>query len=89
MDEVGRALKGSEQRPPSPSGLIRPRLTSRLLDPASYRVAQVIAPADGKVLFQNQEIAFVVAIDRYVAADAADLVEVEYEELPVVVDPFF
>src|ERR1700678_700670 len=44
--------------------------------------------ADGKVLFQNQEIAFVVATDRYVAADAADLVEVEYEALPVLVDPF-
>ena len=44
--------------------------------------------ADEKVLFQNQEVAFVVAEDRYVAADAADLVEVEYEELPVVVDPF-
>ena len=39
--------------------------------------------ADGKVLFQNQEVAFVVADDRYVAADAADAVEVEYEELPV------
>ena len=44
--------------------------------------------ADGKVLFQNQEIAFIVATDRYIAADAADLVEVEYEALPVVVDPF-
>ncbi len=44
--------------------------------------------ADGKVLFQNQEIAFVVATDRYIAADAADLVEVEYEALPVLVDPF-
>jgi aerobic carbon-monoxide dehydrogenase large subunit len=44
--------------------------------------------ADGKVLYQNQEIAFIVATDRYIAADAADLVEVEYEELPVVVDPF-
>jgi len=44
--------------------------------------------ADGKVLFQNQEIAFVVATDRYVAADAAELVEVEYEELPPLVDPF-
>ncbi len=44
--------------------------------------------ADGKVLFQNQEVAFVIAEDRYVAADAADLVEVEYEALPVNVDPF-
>ncbi|MBZ5531526.1 MAG: carbon-monoxide dehydrogenase large subunit [Acidobacteriia bacterium] len=43
--------------------------------------------ATGKVLFQAQEVAFVVAEDRYVAADAADLVEVEYEELPVLVDP--
>jgi aerobic carbon-monoxide dehydrogenase large subunit len=43
--------------------------------------------ADGKALFQNQEVAFVIAEDRYVAADAADLVEVEYEALPVNVDP--
>src|SRR4029453_16458085 len=43
--------------------------------------------ADGKVLFQNQEVAFVVAESRYAAADAADLVEVEYEALPVNVDP--
>ena len=43
--------------------------------------------ADEKVVFQNQEVAFVVADDRYVAADAAELVEVEYEELPGVVDP--
>src|SRR6202045_2772766 len=44
--------------------------------------------ADGKVLYQNQEVAFVIAEDRYTAADAADLVEVEYEALPVNVDPF-
>jgi carbon-monoxide dehydrogenase large subunit len=44
--------------------------------------------ADGKVLFQGQEVAYVVAEDRYIAADAVELVEVEYEELPVVVDPF-
>ena len=44
--------------------------------------------ADDKVLFQNQEVAFVVAEDRYIAADAIELVEVEYEELPVVIDPF-
>ncbi len=44
--------------------------------------------ADGKVLFQGQEVAYVVAKDRYIAADAVELVDVEYEELPVVVDPF-
>ena len=43
--------------------------------------------ATGKVLFQAQEVAFVVAEDQYGAADAAELVEVEYEELPVLVDP--
>jgi aerobic carbon-monoxide dehydrogenase large subunit len=43
--------------------------------------------ADGKVLFQNQEVAFVVAESREAAADAVDLVEVEYEALPVNVDP--
>src|SRR6202049_3038466 len=43
--------------------------------------------ATGKVLFQAQEVAFVVAEDRYTAADAAELVEVEYEELSVLVDP--
>jgi len=44
--------------------------------------------ADEKVLFQNQEVAFVVAEDRYAAADAVELVEVEYEELPVINDAF-
>ncbi|AXS40035.1 aerobic carbon-monoxide dehydrogenase large subunit [Breoghania sp. L-A4] len=44
--------------------------------------------ADGKVLFQMQEVAFVIAEDRYIAADAVELVEVEYEDLPVVIDPF-
>jgi aerobic carbon-monoxide dehydrogenase large subunit len=42
--------------------------------------------ADGKVLFQNQEIAFVVADDRYIAADAVELIEVDYEELPALND---
>jgi carbon-monoxide dehydrogenase large subunit len=44
--------------------------------------------ADEKVLFPNQEVAFVIADDRYVAADAVELIEVEYEALPPLVDPF-
>ena len=44
--------------------------------------------ADEKVLFQNQEIAFVIAEDRYIAADAVELVDVEYEELPPLTDAF-
>jgi carbon-monoxide dehydrogenase large subunit len=51
----------------------------------SYDKQMVLAT--GKVLFQSQEVAFVVAEDRYTAADAAELVEVDYEELPVLVDP--
>jgi carbon-monoxide dehydrogenase large subunit len=42
--------------------------------------------ATDKVRFQGQEVAFVVAEDRYAARDALELIEVEYEELPVVVD---
>jgi carbon-monoxide dehydrogenase large subunit len=44
--------------------------------------------ADGRVSFQNQEIAFVIAQDRYITDDAIQLIDVEYEELPVIVDPF-
>jgi aerobic carbon-monoxide dehydrogenase large subunit len=54
--------------------------------PTLYFDKQMVL-ATGKVLFQAQEVAFVVAEDRYIAADAAELVEVEYEELPVLVDP--
>ena len=43
--------------------------------------------ADGKVLFQGQEVAFVVAEDRYAAADGIEAVLVEYEELAVLVNP--
>jgi carbon-monoxide dehydrogenase large subunit len=43
--------------------------------------------AHEKVHFQNQEVAFVVAEDRYAAADGIQAVEVEYEELPVLIDP--
>ena len=38
--------------------------------------------ATDKVRFQGQEVAFVVAEDRYAARDALELIEVEYEPLP-------
>src|SRR4029078_1399042 len=44
-------------------------------------------PVD-KVMYQAQEGAAVLATDRYTAADGVDLVEVDYDPLPVVVDPF-
>ncbi|HYW93866.1 MAG TPA: aerobic carbon-monoxide dehydrogenase large subunit [Gammaproteobacteria bacterium] len=43
--------------------------------------------ADEKVCFQEQEVAVVIADDRYIAADAVELVEVEYQGLEPVVDP--
>jgi aerobic carbon-monoxide dehydrogenase large subunit len=39
-----------------------------------------------KVRFQGQEVAFVVAEDRYAARDALELIDVEYDELPPVMD---
>ena len=42
--------------------------------------------SDGVVRFVGEGVAAVVATDRYTASDAADLVDVEYEDLPVVVD---
>jgi carbon-monoxide dehydrogenase large subunit len=42
--------------------------------------------ATDKVRFQGQEVAFVVAEDHYSARDALELIEVEYEQLPAVVD---
>ncbi|MGC1380873.1 MAG: aerobic carbon-monoxide dehydrogenase large subunit [Candidatus Baltobacteraceae bacterium] len=44
--------------------------------------------AIGKVLYQYQEVAGVVATSREIAIDAAELVEVEYEPLDPVVDPY-
>jgi aerobic carbon-monoxide dehydrogenase large subunit len=42
--------------------------------------------ATDKVRFQGQEVAFVVAADKYAARDALELIDVEYEPLPAVVD---
>jgi aerobic carbon-monoxide dehydrogenase large subunit len=42
--------------------------------------------ATDKVRFQGQEVAFVVAEDRYAARDALELINVSYEPLPPVVD---
>jgi carbon-monoxide dehydrogenase large subunit len=43
--------------------------------------------ATDKVRFQGQEVAAVIASDPFVAEDALDLIEVEYEPLQAVVDP--
>jgi aerobic carbon-monoxide dehydrogenase large subunit len=48
---------------------------------------QMVLPTD-RVMYQAQEVAAVIATDRYTAADGVEAVEVDYEPLPVVVDPF-
>src|SRR5215831_220571 len=48
---------------------------------------QMVLPVE-KVMYQAQEVAAVLATDRYIAADGVQAVQVEYEPLPVVVDPF-
>src|ERR687887_1591030 len=47
---------------------------------------QMVLPVD-RVVYQAQEVAAVVATERYIAADGVQLVQVDYEPLPVVVDP--
>src|ERR1700730_12177825 len=42
--------------------------------------------ADGQVRYVGEAIAAVVADNRYLAEDAAELVEVEYDALPAVID---
>ncbi len=44
--------------------------------------------ATEKVRHYGEAVAAVVAESRYIAEDACDLIEVEYEQLPVVIDPF-
>jgi carbon-monoxide dehydrogenase large subunit len=48
---------------------------------------QMVLPTD-RVMYQAQEVAAVVATDRYAAADGVDAVEVEYEPMTPVLDPF-
>jgi carbon-monoxide dehydrogenase large subunit len=50
----------------------------------SYDTQAVLAT--DKVRFQGQEVAFVIADDRYSARDALELIDVEYDALPAVVN---
>src|SRR6478736_6983579 len=47
---------------------------------------QMVLPTD-TVMYQSQEVAAVVATTKYIAADGVAAVEVDYEPLPVIVDP--
>jgi 2-furoyl-CoA dehydrogenase large subunit len=44
--------------------------------------------AAGRVRYVGEPVAVVIAADRYLAEDALELIEVDYEPLPAIVDPF-
>src|SRR5262249_27098594 len=48
---------------------------------------QMVLPIE-KVVYYAQEVCVVIATDRYIAADAIEKVQVDYEPLDPVVDPF-
>jgi len=68
-------------------GLPRPELLGdnfAWMPTLSYDTQAVLAT--DKVRFQGQEVAFVVADSRYIAKDALELIDVDYEPLPPVMD---
>jgi carbon-monoxide dehydrogenase large subunit len=58
--------------------------TSRMKD---YHTTAIFALATGKVRFAGEAVVGVVAQSRYLAEDAAELIDIEYEPLPLVIDP--
>ncbi|MET7399823.1 aerobic carbon-monoxide dehydrogenase large subunit [Dactylosporangium sp. NPDC005572] len=66
------------------TGAVLETLSLAWMPTLSYDTQAVLAT--DKVRFQNQEVAFVVAENHYIARDALELIEVEYEPLPVVAD---
>jgi aerobic carbon-monoxide dehydrogenase large subunit len=67
------------------AGLVRPvRATSRM---AHYQATAMQPLATGKVRYVGEPVVAVLAESRYVAEDAAELVEIEYDPLPDVSDP--
>jgi carbon-monoxide dehydrogenase large subunit len=74
---TGEDIKGKIKPLPTPPTL--PLL------PASYPKHWPLAV--DRVKFNGEPVAAILAEDKYVAEDAAELIEVEYRELPVITDP--
>jgi carbon-monoxide dehydrogenase large subunit len=65
--------------------MVRPlRATSRM---AGYYATPIFPLARGKVRYVGEPVVGVVAESRYLAEDAAELIEIDFEPLPVVADP--
>ena len=73
---------------PGVAAVIGPAQTAELRPfPLSVRTPMpYYAGATDRVRFVGEPVAVVVAADRYLAEDAAELVDVDYEELPAVTD---
>ena len=77
--------RGTSQSPGSDHrGLARDAEACAWIPSLSHDVVAVLAT--DKVRFHGPEVAFVVADDRYAARDALELIDVEYEPLPPVID---
>ncbi len=75
---------------PGVVGVITGQDVGQLTQPFSVGVQAPVkyyCAAVDKVRFVGEPVALVVATDRYVAEDALDVIEVEYDPLPAVVDP--
>ncbi|HZU05754.1 MAG TPA: xanthine dehydrogenase family protein molybdopterin-binding subunit [Chloroflexota bacterium] len=75
---------------PGVVGVLTPQDVLELSDPFPVGVEAPVkyyATATDKVRFVGEPVCVVVARDRYIAEDARELIEVEYEPLPAVVDP--
>lgn len=75
---------GGAQLPIPSFGQFPPALLERWKP--QLRPAPAYSLASEKVRYVGEPVALVVASDRYIAEDAADLVEIEYDPLPAVVD---
>lgn len=67
-------------------GKVNPVPAMWLLTAANLKHKPRIPLAVDKTLYAGEGVAMVVAENRYIARDALDLIDVEYEELPAVVD---
>jgi carbon-monoxide dehydrogenase large subunit len=64
---------------------VKPLLaTSRM---ANYHATPLVALAQGKVRYVGEPVVAVVAESRYLAEDALELIGIDFEALPVVIDP--
>lgn len=80
LDGVSTVLTAADLNEPS---VITTDMPSR---PNAKSVDRPLLVAD-KARFQGDPVVAIIATDRYIAEDAAELVEIQWEPLPAVIDP--